>query len=82
MGSLVALLVGMFLIYNTMSISVVQRRRELGILRALGTTRRQGRLNLGTLAARSRFGCKRSENLRADGFLLYAPGPLGRRTTL
>jgi putative ABC transport system permease protein len=41
MGSLVAILVGMFLIYNTMSISVVQRKRELGILRALGTTRRQ-----------------------------------------
>lgn len=41
MGSLVALLVGMFLIYNTMSISVVQRKRELGILRALGTTKRQ-----------------------------------------
>ena len=41
MGSLIALLVGMFLIYNTMSISVVQRKREIGILRALGTTRRQ-----------------------------------------
>jgi putative ABC transport system permease protein len=41
MGSLVALIVGLFLIYNTLSISVVQRRRELGILRALGTTRRQ-----------------------------------------
>jgi putative ABC transport system permease protein len=40
MASLVALLVGMFLIHNTMSISVVQRRREIGILRALGTTRR------------------------------------------
>lgn len=43
MGSLVALIVGLFLIYNTLSISVVQRRRELGILRALGTTRRQVR---------------------------------------
>jgi ABC-type lipoprotein release transport system permease subunit len=41
MGSRVAILVGMFLIYNTMSISVVQRKRELGILRALGTTKRQ-----------------------------------------
>jgi putative ABC transport system permease protein len=41
MSSLVALLVGIFLIYNTISIGVVQRKRELGILRALGTTRRQ-----------------------------------------
>jgi putative ABC transport system permease protein len=40
MASLVALVVGMFLIYNTMSISVVQRRREIGTLRALGATRR------------------------------------------
>ncbi|HEX2677038.1 MAG TPA: FtsX-like permease family protein, partial [Polyangiales bacterium] len=39
MGSMIALLVGVFLIYNTMSISVVQRKREIGILRALGTTR-------------------------------------------
>lgn len=37
--SLLALLVGMFLIYNTITFSVVQRRRILGILRALGTTR-------------------------------------------
>lgn len=41
MSSLIAMLVGMFLIYNTMSISVVQRKREIGILRALGTTKRQ-----------------------------------------
>jgi putative ABC transport system permease protein len=37
----VALLVGMFLIYNTVSISVVERRREIGTLRALGGTRRE-----------------------------------------
>lgn len=34
--SLIALLVGMFLIYNTMSISVIRRRWEIGTLRALG----------------------------------------------
>jgi putative ABC transport system permease protein len=39
--SLLALLVGMFLIYNTMTFSVVRRRRQLGILRAMGVTRRE-----------------------------------------
>lgn len=40
LGSGVALLVGVFLIYNTISIGVVQRRREVGTLRALGVTKR------------------------------------------
>jgi len=39
--SFIAVFVGMYLIYNAVSISVVQRRKEIGILRALGTTRRQ-----------------------------------------
>jgi putative ABC transport system permease protein len=36
--SLLALIVGMFLIYNTVTFSVVQRRRLFGILRSLGVT--------------------------------------------
>jgi putative ABC transport system permease protein len=39
--SLLALMVGVFLIYNTVTFSVVQRRPVIGILRSLGTTRRQ-----------------------------------------
>ena len=39
--SFIAVFVGMYLIYNAVSISVVQRRKEIGILRALGTTRKQ-----------------------------------------
>ncbi len=39
--SLLALLVGTFLIYNTMTFSVVQRRTSIGLLRALGVTRRE-----------------------------------------
>ncbi len=37
----VALLVGMYLIYNAVAISVVQRKSEIGTLRALGVTRTQ-----------------------------------------
>ena len=39
--SLLALVVGMFLIYNTVTFSVIQRRPVLGSLRALGMTRRE-----------------------------------------
>ena len=39
--SFISLIVGMFLIYNTISISVIQRRREIGILRSIGLTRSQ-----------------------------------------
>lgn len=39
LGSAVALLVGVFLVYNTIAIGVVQRRREIGTLRALGASR-------------------------------------------
>lgn len=38
--SYIALLVGAFLIYNTISVSVVRRRAEIGTLRALGASRR------------------------------------------
>ena len=39
--SLLALVVGLFLIYNTVTFSVIQRRPVLGSLRALGMTRRE-----------------------------------------
>ncbi len=39
--SLLALVCGMFLIYNTMTFAVVQRRALFGTLRALGVTRRE-----------------------------------------
>jgi putative ABC transport system permease protein len=42
-SSVFALIVGMFIIYNSFSIAVTQRRGEIGILRALGATQRQVR---------------------------------------
>jgi putative ABC transport system permease protein len=39
--SYIALVVGAFLIYNTISVSVVRRRAEIGIVRALGASRGQ-----------------------------------------
>ncbi|HKP92484.1 MAG TPA: FtsX-like permease family protein, partial [Chthoniobacterales bacterium] len=44
MMSLVSVLVGMFLIYNTVSASVVRRQHEIGILRSLGVTRTEIRM--------------------------------------
>lgn len=41
--SMVSLLVGVFLVYNTVSASVTRRRREIGILRAVGATRNEVR---------------------------------------
>lgn len=39
--SVFALFIGMFLIYNSFAIAVTERRSEIGILRALGATRKQ-----------------------------------------
>jgi len=56
-SSAFALFVGMFIIYNSFAIAVTQRRSEIGILRALGATRRQIRwLFLGESAALGTIG--------------------------
>ena len=38
--SYIALIVGLFLVYNTVAVAVISRRSEIGTLRALGATRR------------------------------------------
>lgn len=50
----IALVVGAFLIYNTISVSVVRRRGEIGVLRALGAT--QGGAQALFLAEAAAFG--------------------------
>jgi len=56
--SYVALLVGLFLIYNTVSVSVIARREEIGVLRALGVRRGIVRaLFLGEAAVLGAAGC-------------------------
>ncbi|MGH9837678.1 MAG: FtsX-like permease family protein [Blastocatellia bacterium] len=56
--SYIALLVGLFLIYNTVSISVITRREEIGTLRSLGTERSTVlRLFLAEAAALAVIGC-------------------------
>lgn len=52
--SLIALLVGVLLVYNTLSFSVVQRRREIGVLRAIGVSR--GRVQAAFLAEGVAYG--------------------------
>ena len=56
--SFVALLVGLFLVYNTVAVSVITRRVEIGILRTVGISRGTVlRLFLGEAIALALVGC-------------------------
>ena len=66
--SWVGLLVGMFLIYNTMAFVVAQRRREIGIYRAVGMT--QSRVAGLFLAEAAMFGLAGGVLGSAAGMLL------------
>ena len=73
--SMVSLLVGTFLIFNTVSGSVARRRTEIGILRSLGTTQLEVRtLFLGEAVLFGVFGIA----LGAAGGVLLAQMLLGR----
>ncbi len=51
-GGASALVIGLFLVYNALSVSVAERRHDIGILRAVGATRGQvARLFLGEAGA-------------------------------
>ncbi len=43
LGATIALFVGVFLVYNSLAVTVAERRHDIGILRALGATRNQVR---------------------------------------
>src|SRR5262249_44402949 len=75
--SYIALIVGAFLIYNTISISVIRRRNELGIVRALGAGRRF--IACGFLAEALSFGATGSALglLFGRGMALGAVGLIG-----
>ena len=73
--SYIALVVGAFLIYNTISVSVVRRRTEIGIVRAVGATR--GQVLAAFLGEGACFGyCGRAGRARAG-----PPDGRGRRET-
>ena len=76
--SLFALFIGMFIIFNSFAIAVTQRRPEIGILRALGATRRQIRaLFLAESAIGGAFGSLVGlalGSLLARGIALYIGG--------
>ena len=56
--SYIALLVGVFLVYNTVSVSVITRRSEIGMLRTVGASRGTVlRLFLGEAVGFSLIGC-------------------------
>ncbi len=92
----VALLVGIFLVYNAVGIAVVQRSREIGVLRALGVTRgRTVRLlcleaaalslpavALGLLIARSLAKWATVQTLRAVNRIYYSVAPVKPEMTL
>jgi putative ABC transport system permease protein len=78
----IALFVGAFLIYNTFSMTVVERTRELGLLRAVGLSRRQATgqvvtegLLLGVIGAL--FGVA-AGYLMAQGLMAIMSGLLGQ----
>jgi putative ABC transport system permease protein len=51
LGGCMALVVGMFLVYNSLAVSVAERRQDIGILRSVGATRPQVRCLFLTEAA-------------------------------
>jgi putative ABC transport system permease protein len=70
--AVIALLVGGFMMFNTFAITVAQRTRENGLLRALGASRRQ---ILSSVLRPSRSGCSRRWSASRGA----SPSPSGSR---
>lgn len=69
-----AIFVGVFLIFNTMSTAVVQRRHEIGVIRSIGATRRS---LLWTISAESLLYGITGGVIGLVGGLLLAKGMIG-----
>jgi putative ABC transport system permease protein len=69
--ALIALFVGSFIIFNTFSIIVAQRTRELGLLRAIGASRRQV---MGSVAAEAMVLAVLASTLGLGAGILLAEG--------
>ena len=83
--SYVALLVGLFLVYNTIAVSVIARREEIGVLRAVGASRGTVlRLFLAEAAALAAVGAVLGAPagwLLAQGACILRPRPRFRPST-
>ena len=76
--AVIALFVGSFIIYNTFSILVAQRTKEMALMRAIGASRTAGarvrccsrRGAVGLIASVARSGRRRRRGGRAEGLLV------------
>jgi putative ABC transport system permease protein len=78
LGGIEALVVGLFLVYNALSVSVAERRHDIGVMRSLGATRGQiGRLFAGEAGLLGLTGAAVGLPLGA-GLAYFALGPIER----
>ncbi len=78
LGGVIALVVGLFLVYIVMEVTVAERRRDIGTMRALGATRRQIRRLFVTEATLLGLAGSALGVPLGWGLALFAMGPVQR----